>query len=564
MTTTGPSRRPSLGRTSSASRFGLEQSWGIEAYLANGGYEGLRKALAMTPRTSTRQRSPRASSGRGGAGFDAGRKWGMLRKAEPVYLVVNGDESEPATFKDHALMEGDPHQLIEGISSAPTPSAPPRCSSYVRGEMALAHERLQAALNEAYAYGAVGRQHPGLGFFGRHRRPPRRRRLHLRRRNGAARKPRGQTRLTRASNRPIYPAAIGLYGAPTVVNNVETLSNLPWIMRNGSDAFSALGEGRSRGTKLLSLSGHVRRPGNYEVEFAKVTFRDLIYDATARRRHQGGPRAQGDYPRRGLVALVRPRPPGRVPGQRSDRRGRFDGRLGSHHGHGRDDLHGAGRVADHPLLPSGIVRPVHAVPGRLGLGSRKIMRRIEDGEGREADLDLLMDVCDNISPGVHLAAGADDDLPSRARRSRARWRRASACSATSSWTTSARPLPLPTRPAASEPRLCLTRCRRASKPAPSRPRGDRHAAGPSRRARRRHHHPRRAAGDGQEGRAAHRRRRAGRDVHPPFLLPPPDEAGRDVPDVPRRREGPAGLQPFARLLLSTSPRAWRPSPTARR
>ena len=144
---------------------------------------------------------------------------------------------------------------------------------------------------------------------------------------------------------------MGLYGAPTVVNNVETLSNLPWIMRNGSDAFSALGEGRSRGTKILSLSGHVRRPGNYEVEFAKLTFRDLIYDAKL----GGGIRED-----RELKAII----PGgasspwfgpdhldmSLANEAIAEAGSMVG-FWSYHGHGRDDLHGAGRVADYSLLP---------------------------------------------------------------------------------------------------------------------------------------------------------------------------------------------------------------------
>ncbi len=175
MTTTGPTGAK-LGPYVISSRFGLKQSWGIEAYLAHGGYEGLRKALAMTPEDVHQAALASSILGRGGAGFDAGRKWGMLRKAKPDYLVVNGDESEPATFKDHAIMEGDPHQLIEGIVTCAYAIGADQVFLYVRGEMALAHERLQAALNEAYDYGAVGRNILGLGFFGRHRHPPRRRR----------------------------------------------------------------------------------------------------------------------------------------------------------------------------------------------------------------------------------------------------------------------------------------------------------------------------------------------------------------------------------------------------
>ena len=190
----------------------------------------------MTPEEIHQSTLDSSILGRGGAGFDAGRKWGMIRKAEPVYLVVNGDESEPATFKDHALMEGDPHQLIEGVVICAYAVGAAQVFIFVRGEMALAQERVQAALNEAYGYGAVGPNilgssfsvdivvHPGAGAYiaGDE--------------TGMLESLEGKRAWPRIKP-PNYPAAIGLYGAPTVVNNVETLSNLPWIMRNGTTPF---------------------------------------------------------------------------------------------------------------------------------------------------------------------------------------------------------------------------------------------------------------------------------------------------------------------------------------
>jgi NADH-quinone oxidoreductase subunit F len=379
-------------------RFGLERSWTLESYLANNGYEGLRKALTLTPEDI--QQSALASSilGRGGAGFPAGRKWSMLRKAQPVYLVVNGDESEPATFKDHALMEGDPHQLIEGVLICAYAIGAAQAFIFVRGEMALAQERVQAALNEAYDYGAVGAKifgsdfsidvvvHPSAGAYiaGDE--------------TGLLESLEGKRAWPRIKP-PNYPAAIGLYGAPTVVNNVETLSNLAWIMRNGSDAFVALGQGASAGTKLLSLSGHVRRPGNYEVEFANVTFREFIYapDLGGGIRHD-----------RQLKAFI----PG---GASSPWFGpqHLDVLLANEKIAEAGSMAGSGSITvmDETTCPvrAGwrLTRFFHrescgqCTPCREGSGwLEKIMRRIEDGRGREADLDLLMDVCDNISPGV--------------------------------------------------------------------------------------------------------------------------------------------------------------------
>jgi NADH-quinone oxidoreductase subunit F len=258
-------------------RIGLERSWTLESYLANNGYAGLRKALTLAPEGFHAQVNTANLLGRGGAGFEAGRKWGMLAKSDPVYLVINGDESEPATFKDHMLIEEDPHQLIEGALICAYAVRADQIFLFIRGEFALGLERVSAALNEAYAYGAVGRNifgsgwsidvvvHPGAGAYicGEE--------------TALLESLEGKRGFPRIKP-PFFPAAIGLYGAPTIVNNVETVANLPWVTLQGGDAFAALGEGRSKGTKVLALSGDVIRPGNYELEFAKVTFRDLLFD----------------------------------------------------------------------------------------------------------------------------------------------------------------------------------------------------------------------------------------------------------------------------------------------
>ncbi len=379
-------------------RLGKPRSWTLQSYLDDGGYQGLRKALAMGPEQIHDNVNVANILGRGGAGFEAGRKWGMLRKAQPVYLTVNGDESEPATFKDHALMEGDPHQLIEGSLICGYAVGADQIFIYVRGEFPLAIERVQAALNEAYAYSAVGRNifgsefsvdivvHPGAGAYicGEET-------ALLESLEGK----RGYPRI----KPPYFPAAIGLYGAPTIVNNVETLSNLPWVVLHGGDEFAALGEGRSKGTKLIALSGHVKRPGSYELEFAKVTFRDLFYDA----RLGGGIRDDNE-----LKVFI----PG---GASSPWLGpeHLDVLLANEAIAAVGSMAGSGSVIpmDHTTC---VVRAAWRIvrffrrescgqctPCREGAGwLEKILERIENGQGREADLDLLMDVCDNISPGV--------------------------------------------------------------------------------------------------------------------------------------------------------------------
>ncbi len=379
-------------------RVGSPSSWTLPSYVAADGYEGLRKALKMERAAVAAEVTTANLLGRGGAGFEAGRKWAMLRQADPVYLVVNGDESEPCTFKDHMLLEADPHQIVEGTAIAAYAVGATKAFIFVRGEFALGIERLTAAVNEAYASGALGASafgsgvaidivvHPGAGAYicGEET-------ALLESLEGKRGYPRDKP--------PWFPAVMGLYGAPTVVNNVETVSNLPWIVIHGGAAFAALGEGRSTGTRIFSLSGHVRRPGNYEVEMAKTTFADLIYDD----RYGGGIRNGNE-----LKAFV----PGGVsapwfsPDQVTmaldqDAVGRAGSMLGS----------GSVVVMDHTTCMVQatwrITRFFHrescgqCTPCREGSGwLEKILHRILTGAGQESDLELLVDVCDNIAPGL--------------------------------------------------------------------------------------------------------------------------------------------------------------------
>jgi NADH-quinone oxidoreductase subunit F len=379
-------------------RLANDRSWTLDAYLADGGYQGLRKALAMTPEEIVEQVNVANVLGRGGAGFEAGRKWGMLRKAQPVYLTINGDESEPATFKDHALIEGDPHQLIEGALICAYAIGATQAFIFVRGEFPLAIERLQAALNEAYAYGAVGREilghsysvdivvHPGAGAYicGEET-------ALLESLEGK----RGYPRI----KPPFFPAAFGLYGAPTIVNNVETVSNLPWLVLHGGEGFAALGEGRSKGTKMIALSGHVNRPGNFELEWAKVTIGELIYDPRLGGGIRDGNRLKAIIPGGASSPWLGPE--------------HVDTLLSNEAIAAVGSMAGSGSVIpmDHTTCMVRaawrIVRFFHrescgqCTPCREGGGwLERILERIEGGQGRESDLDLLMDVCDNISPGV--------------------------------------------------------------------------------------------------------------------------------------------------------------------
>jgi NADH-quinone oxidoreductase subunit F len=248
----------------------------LEVYRQRGGYESLRKALAMTPEAVLAELEASGLRGRGGAGFAMGKKVSFLPKgAMDKYLVCNADESEPGTFKDRELMQKTPHTLIEGIVIASYAAGANRSFIYIRGEYQLQADMLDAALGEARAAGFVGENILGSGHS-----------LSLVVHRGAGayicgeetglldslEGKRGNPRL-----KPPFPANQGLYQGPTLINNVETLSTVPTIVRIGGAEYAKLGVETSTGTKLVSVSGHVQRPGNYEIELG-IPSREIIYD----------------------------------------------------------------------------------------------------------------------------------------------------------------------------------------------------------------------------------------------------------------------------------------------
>ena len=253
-----------------------DDSWTMDAALASGCYDVLRDVLAKDDPAAIQDHVVKSGlRGRGGANFSCGQKWSFLPQGVfPRYLVVNADEGEPSTFKDRMLVERDPHQLIEGIVISAYAIGCNQAFIYLRGEFALGYDRLAQAIADARAKGFLGTNILGSGFD-----------LELVVHRGAGayicgeetalleslEGERGMPRL-----KPPFPAIEGLYAKPTVVNNVETLSTVPHIVRMGGEEYAKLGVGRSTGTRIAAISGHVNRPGNYEVEFG-CTFRDLIY-----------------------------------------------------------------------------------------------------------------------------------------------------------------------------------------------------------------------------------------------------------------------------------------------
>ena len=389
-----------------SSRFLYEDSHTLERSLATCGYDGMKKALRMNPAEVAAVVKDAVLLGRGGAGFPAGVKWGFMPPVWPRYLVVNGDESEPGTYKDRLLMENDPHQLIEGCIIACYALGLNTCFLYIRGEMPVAQERVAQALNDAYAAGLVGKNidgtdvsidvvlHWGAGAY------------IVGEETALIESLEGNRGMPRLKP-PFFPAAKGLYLKPTIVNNVETLANLPWIISNGADEFKKYGSERSPGTRMLAISGHVKRPGVYEVEQGKVTFRELFY---------GENYCQGIKDDNDLKMYI----PGGgsapwffeeqldIPLEASE-----VGPAGSMLGSGAivvmDETTDAVRACLRVVRFFARESCGKCAPCREGTTwEEKVLQRILDGKGRPQDIDLLLEIGANISPGNYPVAAHPD------------------------------------------------------------------------------------------------------------------------------------------------------------
>ncbi|HJR19329.1 MAG TPA: NADH-quinone oxidoreductase subunit NuoF [Actinomycetota bacterium] len=373
----------------------------LDAYLASGGYEGLRKALAMSPADVIEAVKTAGLRGRGGAGFPTGLKWSFIPKdVRPSYIVCNADEGEPGTFKDRELMERDPHQLIEGMAIGAFAIGCTQMYIYVRGEFAHAARVLERAAREAYEKGYLGRNILGSDFD-----------LDLIIHRGAGayicgeetalleslEGRRGQPRL-----RPPFPATHGLYGKPTVVNNVETFACVPHIMVQGPEWFRGIGTEKSPGTKMFSLSGDVERPGNYEVPFS-TTARDLIEGL-----------AGGVKDGRKLKAFT----PGGASSTPFFGPDKLDVNMDWESVMAAGSLLGTGAMivfAEDACMVRAALRYTRfyahescgkCTPCREGTyWIENTLRRFEEGGGREADLEIMVDVAGNIGGRSFCALG---------------------------------------------------------------------------------------------------------------------------------------------------------------
>lgn len=372
---------------------GVPDSWTLATYRARGGYQALEKALkTYQPEDIVTMVRDSGLRGRGGAGFPCGVKWGFLPKDErPRYLICNADESEPGTFKDRLLLEEDPHQVLEGIIISCYAIRARLAFIYMRGEFFLAARRMQAAIEEAYAAGYLGDNICGSGMH-----------LDVLLHRGAGAYICGEeTGLIESLEgkraypriKPPFPANIGVFGMPTIVNNVETLANIPHIVERGAAWYNTIGPERNRGTRLFCVSGRVRKPGVYELPLG-IPLRDIIFEYA------------GGLPEGRRLKAV-------IPGGASARiltaeeamavNSDFDAlqKAGSMGGSGGI------MVLDDTVC---IVQSTYIIaeffhdescgqcsPCREGTGwMEKVLHRIEHGEGRPGDIDLLLHMGSNI------------------------------------------------------------------------------------------------------------------------------------------------------------------------
>lgn len=377
----------------------------IEVYRQHGGYEIIRKALKMSPDEIIEEVKKSGLRGRGGACFPTGLKWSFMPKDKniPKFLCINGDESEPGSFKDRQIFEFNPHQLIEGILISAYAMGAQTCYIYIRGEYVKWIRLMQKALDDAYAAGFVGEKMKetfDTEFFTN---------IYIHRGAGAyicgeesalmnsIEGKRGYPRV-----KPPFPAQCGLWGYPTTINNVETIANIPPIIENGGEWFASIGEPKHPGTLLFGISGHVNKPGVYELPTGTL-LTDIIY------KYAGG--VPGNKKIKCIIPGGTSMPPIRgdqIEGLKMDAESLL--KAGSAIGTG-----GIIVMDEDTDLVKVLARITkfywhescgQCTPCREGTGwMLKILNRILDGKGTSQDLDLLIDVAKNIEGHTICALG---------------------------------------------------------------------------------------------------------------------------------------------------------------
>jgi len=367
----------------------------LAVYKSRGGYRALEQVLrGMSPEKLIEEVKASGLRGRGGAGFPTGMKWSFVPKdsPKPKYVICNADESEPGTFKDRLLIEKDPHAVIEGTILAAYAIQSHTAFIYIRGELVFGSKVLQGAIDEAAQAGYLGKNILGSGYD-----------LELILHRGAGAYICGEeTGLLSSLEggrgwpkvKPPFPATHGLFGCPTVVNNVETLATLPWIIDQGAARYAAIGTEKSKGTKLFSVSGHIRKPGVYEVEMGYPFKRFLEEDCGG---VPDGRKLKGVIPGGSSMPVLRADElePVRMDYESMQAAGSM---LGSGGVIVMDDstcmVQAAWNVARFYAHES----CGQCTPCREGCHwMEKIFRRIESGEGEKGDLDLVLNISGNIT-----------------------------------------------------------------------------------------------------------------------------------------------------------------------
>jgi NADH-quinone oxidoreductase subunit F len=376
-------------------------SFTLDFYLQHGGYEGLRVALGKKPDEIIELVSASGLRGRGGAGFPTGMKWKFVdKKIEPRYIVCNADESEPGTFKDHLLMERNPHLLIEGCAIGCYAIGAKVAYIYIRGEFFHAQGVLERAIDEAYAQGFLGKNIQGSGFDCD---------VYVHRGAGAYEAGEETALLeslegkrAQPRNKPPFPAVAGLYGKPSAVNNVETLCNVPVILTRGAEWYASVGPEKNGGPKLYCVSGHVKHPGVFEASM-NITLRELIDGYAGGVRE--GRTLKAVIPGGSSVPILLP--------DQLDTQASFDAvqKAGSLLGSAAivvlDDTTCMVWLAENLLHFYRHESCGKCTPCREGTDwLYKILRRIERGDGQPRDLDLLSSISGNIG-GKTLCAFGD-------------------------------------------------------------------------------------------------------------------------------------------------------------
>ena len=393
-----------------SAKFDIENAHQIEVAKSHGAYQTLDKLFSMSPGDVTNEVKDSGLRGRGGAGFPAGVKWGFLPKDldKPTYLAVNSDESEPATFKDRYILVKDPHMLIEGIIICCYAIDCHDAYIYIRGEYTSQVKALQEAIDEAYEAGYLGDSVDGHDF-----------RLDVTVHRGAGAYVCGEETALLESiegkkgqprSKPPFPAVVGLYDCPTIINNVQTIASLPFIIQEGADAYKAHGTEKSTGTHLFGISGHVEKPGMYELPLG-VPLMEVLDKV-----------AGGVWKGRKLKGVIPGGSSTPVLTAEEAKTVNLDYESMAEH----KTMFGSGGIVvldetvDMVKLVENLIYFYHhescgqCTPCREGLGwMLKIVKKIIAGEGSMADIDLLVELCDNIEMKTVCVLSAACTMPVR-------------------------------------------------------------------------------------------------------------------------------------------------------